>query len=425
MRKQLQCDLQLLTHQLLNGLQMVGQYMPDAVSVSLGFFVRTGSRDESDEASSGISHFLEHMVFKGTRTLGWQQLKQAFTRIGAEKNGYTNLEWTYYYLRIQPEYLERAVKLLSDMMTPRLDSSDFEQEKGVILNEIARDEDKPSLYARRRMLRVHFGTHPLGNPILGSSESIQAMSLQRMREYWQRRYVANNLVFSVVGNFDWHSLITQIEAYCGTWPSGPVGRMVTLYEPAQAAQVVYVRPHLKQQTLLLSLPMIATDDPDYHTAHLAASILGHAQGSRFYWNLYHKGLAQSANSRLWTFQGTGMLILEALTTPDNAPQVLTLMRTELAHLLAHGITEEELSRAKNKRTSAMVFSCESPSNRMYWLATDWMFLGRVSRVEEDIALVEQVTSEDVMRVLHRFPLLDKQVLTALGPLDEEALSASE
>jgi predicted Zn-dependent peptidase len=183
--------------------------------------------------------------------------------------------------------------------------------------------------------------------------------------------------------------------------------MVTPYEPAQAAQVVFVRPHLKQQTLLLSLPMIATDDPDYHAAHLAASILGHVQGSRFYWNLYHKGLAQSANSRLWTFQGTGMLILEALTTPDNAPQVLTLMRTELANLLAHGIIEEELFRAKNKRTSAMVFSCESPSNRMYWLATDWMFLGRLSQVEEDIAQIEQVTSEGVMRVLHRFPLLDK------------------
>jgi predicted Zn-dependent peptidase len=101
------------------------------------------------------------------------------------------------------------------MMIPRLISSDFEQEKDVILNGIARDEDKPSLYARRRMLRAHFGTHPLGNPILGSPKSIHAMSLEQMRDYWQRRYVANNLVFAVVGNFDWHSLITQVEACCG------------------------------------------------------------------------------------------------------------------------------------------------------------------------------------------------------------------
>ncbi len=425
MSKEQQWNTHLLAHQLSNGLQVVGEYTPDAVSVSLGFFVRTGSRDEPDEASSGISHFLEHMVFKGTRTLGWQQLKQEFTRIGAKKNGYTGLEWTYYYLHMLPEYLEQAVGLLSDMMTPRLDRNDFEQEKGVILNEIARDRDNPSVYARRKMLHAHFGTHPLGNPILGTPERIRVMSLEQMRNYWQRCYVANNLICSIVGNFDWQTFIAWLETCCGTWPIAPVGRILTPYEPAQSQQVVFTRPQLKQQTLLLSMPMVATNDPDYHVAQLAASILGHSEGSRLFWTLHHTGLAQSATSWLWTFQETGMLILQVLTSPEKAAHVLTVMRTELVNLLENGITEEELTRAKNKRVSAMVFSSESVYNRMYWIATDWMFLGRVSSIEEDIARVEQVTCADVIRVLQRFPLLDKQVLTAFGPLDEKTLLGSK
>lgn len=183
MIQQTNTSSRLFTHCLSNGLQVVGELMPDAPSVSVGIFVRTGARDEPDARVSGISHFLEHMVFKGTQRLNWQQLKQEFTRIGAEKNGYTNVEWTYYYLRVQPEYLAQAVLLLSEMMTPRLDSEDFEQEKGVILNEIARAEDQPGTYAGRLMRHAYFGEHPLGNSVLGTPDSIRAMSVEQMRDY--------------------------------------------------------------------------------------------------------------------------------------------------------------------------------------------------------------------------------------------------
>ncbi len=171
------------THQLSNGLQIVSQSMPDFESVALCFYVRTGARDEADAWIAGISHFLEHMIFKGTKTLGWQELKQAFTRIGAEKNGFTSIDYTIYYFRVLGEYLDRAMELLSEMMVPRLDEHDFETEKEVIVNEIARSEEQPHSLAYRHMVHAYFGEHPLGNYVLGSRESIRSMRIEQMRDY--------------------------------------------------------------------------------------------------------------------------------------------------------------------------------------------------------------------------------------------------
>src|SRR5689334_24360942 len=195
------------THRLSNGLQIVGQPMPDFESVAVSYFVRTGSRDEYDPAIAGVSHFLEHMVFKGTKSLNWQEITLEFNKIGAEINAFTSHEATVYYARVLGEYLDRAVGLLSDMMYPRLAESDFEMEKEVIVNEIARSEDQPYNATYRRMMQTYFGSHPLGHDVLGSPESIRSMRIEQMRDYWQRRYAANNLVLSVAGNFDWNFIV--------------------------------------------------------------------------------------------------------------------------------------------------------------------------------------------------------------------------
>ncbi|MBV8821344.1 MAG: insulinase family protein, partial [Ktedonobacteraceae bacterium] len=163
------------TYRLKNGLQIVGQPMPDFESVAVSYYVRTGSRDEQDATIAGVSHFLEHMVFKGTKTLDWQQITLEFNKIGAELNAFTSHESTTYYARVLGEYLERAVALLSDMMYPRLAQDDFETEKEVIINEIARSEDQPYSFTYRRMMHTYFGDHPLGHDVLGSRESIHTM----------------------------------------------------------------------------------------------------------------------------------------------------------------------------------------------------------------------------------------------------------
>ena len=411
------------THLLSNGLQIIGQSMPDFESVAVSYYVRTGARDEQDLSIAGVSHFLEHMVFKGTQTLDWQQLKREFTKIGAEKNGFTSIESTIYYLRVVSEYLDRAVDLLSAMTTPLLDEHNFETEKEVIINEIARSEEQPQGHASRQMMHTYFGNHPLGNFVLGSRESIRGMRIEQMRDYWQRRYAANNLILSVAGKFDWDHLVGLAEQHSGHRHTGDAHRDVTSYEPPHPINNIMLDKKLKQQILMIAMPAVDAKDPDYYAAVLGASILGHSSGSRLYWNIRQKGLAQSTGSNIRAMEGAGIMLMEANTTPDKAPRVLKLLQTELDHLLNDGIQDDELRRAKEKWISSTVLNSESTYARMRALATDWQIEGRLISIEEEIARIEHVTTADVMRTLHRFPLREKQVITTLGPLSEKELLA--
>ncbi len=409
------------THRLSNGLQIVGQPMPDFESVSVSYYVRTGSRDEPDPSIAGVSHFLEHMVFKGTRTLDWQQIPLEFNKIGAELNAFTSHEATVYFARVLGEYLERAVELLSDMMYPRLAESDFETEKEVIVNEIARSEDQPYNLAYRRMMQTYFGNHPLGHDVLGTRESIRNMHIEQMRNYWNRRYGANDLILSVAGNFDWEHIIDLAEQYCSNWRTGDAGRDVSRYEPAQSINQVVVDKKLKQQIIIIAMPSVDIKDSDYYAAALGGSIFGDGDGSRLYWNIHQKGLAESASAGIWAMEGTGIMLMEANTTPEHAPKVLKLLRGELDNLLEDGVHEDELRRAKDKWISNLVLSSESTFSRMRTLANDWVTEGRLVSLDEEIERVEKVTTDDVIHALRRFPMRDKQVLMALGPLSEAEL----
>src|SRR5947199_3493933 len=262
------------THTLSNGLQIVGQPMPDFESVATSFYVRTGSRDEPDPSIAGVSHFLEHMVFKGTKTLDWQEITLAFNKIGAELNAFTSHEATVYYARVLGEYLDRAVALLSDMMYPRLAESDFETEKEVIVNEIARSEDQPYNSTYRRMMQTYFAGHPLGHDVLGTPESIRNMRVEQMRDYWKRRYAANNIILAIAGNFNWEHVVRLAEKHSGSWRTGESGRQVSPYEPAHPINDIIVDENLKQQIIILAMPSVDLKDPDYYAANLAGSILG-------------------------------------------------------------------------------------------------------------------------------------------------------
>lgn len=412
------------THRLSNGLQIVGQPMPDFESLALSYYVCTGSRDEPDAGIAGVSHFLEHMVFKGTSTLDWQEITLEFNKIGAELNAFTSHEATVYFARVLGEYSERALELLSDMMYPRLAEGDFETEKEVIINEIARSEDQPYNIAYRRLMQTYFGKHPLGHAVLGSRESIRNMKIEQMRDYWNRRYAANNLILAVAGNVDWELFVEQAERLTGNWRVGEAGRTVEEYQPASPINQVIVDKKLKQQIMIIAMPSVSITDSDYYAASLGGSILGDSDGSRLYWNIYQKGLAESASAGIWAMEGTGIMLMDANSTPEEAPRVLKLLRAELDSLLEDGVHEDELRRAKDKWVSSIVLSSESTFARMRSLAGDWVTEGRLVSIDEEIERIEKVTSEDVIRTLHRFPIREKQVLTALGPLSEEELLAS-
>src|SRR5438309_6703329 len=197
------------THVLDNGLQIIGEPSPQARSVAMGFFVRTGARDETPEVS-GVTHFLEHMVFKGTPRRTALDVNRDFDRIGANYNAFTSEENTVFYASILPEYLPSAVDILADILRPSLRGEDFDMEKKVIIEEIGMYEDQPMWSAYDHAKKAYFADHPLGNSILGTPESIRALTRDQMHSYFQTRYVAPNITVVVAGNFAWKAFVAEI-----------------------------------------------------------------------------------------------------------------------------------------------------------------------------------------------------------------------
>src|SRR5205085_1429836 len=211
------------SQKLSNGLQLIGETSPSARSVALGFFVRTGARDENADVS-GVTHFLEHMVFKGTPRRSALDVNRDFDRIGAHYNAFTSEENTVFYAAILPEYIPQAVDILADILRPSLRVDDFEMEKNVIIEEIGMYEDQPMWSAYDHAKRIYFADHPLGNSILGTPDSIRALTRDQMHAYFERRYVAPNITAVIAVNFDWERFVDLLTEKCGAWESGPVGR---------------------------------------------------------------------------------------------------------------------------------------------------------------------------------------------------------
>lgn len=408
------------TSTLPNGLQVVAQQMPDLESVSLCFEVGTGARDEHDPALFGVSHFLEHMVFKGTQHRSAEQITLDFNTMGAEFNAFTSVEETVYYARVLGEYLPRAMDLLSDMMRPRLDAHDFDLERNVILEEIARSEDVPMSQAYRKLLATFFAGHSLGHEVLGTRESIRDLKVEQMREYWARRYGANNLIFSIAGNFDWQRVLDLLNEKVGDWKPGEARRHVGPYAPEQSAARVYVKPQQKQQILLLASPSVSMQDEDFYAAEMMAMVLGDGTGSRLFWNIFQKGLAETSVASLTPFDNTGMMLTFVNTTPDHAPAVLELVKAELKNMQEDGVREDELRRAKDKLVASVVLDGESAYSRMRDLTYTWIREHRLRTIQEEMDEIEGVSVADVRRVLDRYPLTERQILTAYGPLEPAA-----
>ncbi len=408
-------------HRLPNGLQILAEHMPDFESVAVAFHVRTGARDEADPRLYGVSHFLEHMVFKGTQKRSAEEISLGFNNIGAEFNAFTSLEQTFYYARVLGENLAPAIELLADMMRPKLDAGEFSTERGVILEEIARSEEVPARQAYRWLMRHYFGENPLGREVLGSRESIGALDVEWMRDYWRQRYSANNMILTVAGNFQWEQVLELAERYSAGWESGEAGRAAPPYAPAAGLTAVATKEKLQQEQLLMAFPSLGLEDPDYYAIEMACMVLGDGSGSRLFWNIHQKGLAEAAVAGLMAFDGTGLVELYATTSPNNAPEVLRLMQEELKRLESDGVQEDELRRAKDKLISQIVLNAEHTTSRMQALPTTWLSEGKLKSAADEVADVEAVTVEKVKQALARFPITEKLVVAAYGPLSEKEL----
>lgn len=405
-------------HTLANGLTVLGEHSPSARSVALGFFVRAGSRDETPEVS-GVSHFLEHMAFKGSARRTAFDVNRDFDRIGADYNAFTSEENTVYHAAVLPEYLPQAMDVLADLLRPSLRQDDFDMEKKVIINEIGRYEDQPMWSAYDHAKKVYFADHRLGNTILGTPESITALTREQMEAYHRRRYAASNITLSVAGAFDWGEVIRLAEAQCGAWDGGPVGRDGVRETPGSGELKVLHKEKVAQQYAVLMAEGPSASSPLRHAADLLGMAVGDDSGSRLYWALIDPGLADSADCSFHEYEGTGVFYTSFSCEPESAAANLGLIRGELAKVQADGISEEELNQARNKLLSRVVRSAERPKGRMVAVGSHWTYQGEYRSVDDELRAYEAVTLAAVRELLARYPLT-RLTTVGLGPLRELA-----
>jgi len=409
--------LEFREHNLANGLSVVAECNPHAVSTSVGFFVRAGARDESDEVS-GVSHFLEHMVFKGTPTRTADDVNREFDEMGAHYNAQTSEESTVYYASILPEHQSQAVALWGDILRPSLREEDFNTEKQVIIEEIRMYDDQPPFGAFEKCMEVHFGAHPLHRSVLGTVGSITDLRVDAMRDYFRQRYSPRSITLVGTGQIDFDALISSAEEVAGLWQPFEAPR--TTPRAKSHEEFVYTRRESATQTyaVLLANAPAATDE-DRYAAKLLATILGDDSGSRMYWELVDPGLVEHASATHYEFEGTGALLTYLSCEPALAAENLGRLADIFRRAQAEGVTQEELDQARSKIACRLVLRGERPRGRLFRVGFNWIFRGQYLPVRDELDSFRAVTIDDIAAVLKKYPPCESTTV-AVGPAEELA-----
>ncbi|MBW3599991.1 MAG: insulinase family protein, partial [Planctomycetes bacterium] len=385
-----------------NGLEIVAECNPEAYSTAVGFFVKAGARDEAPEVS-GVSHFLEHMVFKGTPHRSPADVNRELDEMGADSNAMTGEEQTIYHATVIPEMQDRAVELLADILRPSLRSEDFEMEKQVILEEIKMYEDEPPYGAYEKCMAAHFGDHPLGQSILGTMQSVGALTPEAMRGYFDQRYSPQNIVLAASGRVDWDRLVDGARRHCGSWDRRDVTR-----ELSRPKGNTGLTTHRKDDAMQLYAVQIsagpAAEDDDRYAGRVMATVLGDDSGSRFYWELIDNGRADTAALSSFEYQGAGVFITMLCCAPEDAAANLERIAELEAEIQRRGISQSELEQAQSKICSSIVLASERPKRRMFSLGANWIQRREYRTVKDIIDAYQRVTRDDVATLLQKYPL---------------------
>ncbi len=409
--------MQFRHHTLANGLEIVAEIAPNAYSSAYAFFVRTGARDETD-AISGVSHFLEHMVFKGSDRRSAAEVNRDLDDLAANSNAYTSEEQTVYFATTLPEDQGKIIDLLADMMRPSLRQDDFDTEKKVILEEIAKYDDQPPYGANEKCMAAFFGAHPLGRSVLGTANSVGNLSRDQMLAYFEQRYSPRNMVLVAAGNVDWDGLLRQAGEHCGDWQALEAPRALPPVSPQHAWHVIH-KPQATQQYVMQLSAGPAADDDDRYAARLLGTIVGDDTGSRLFWDLVDTGMAETAAFGAHEFQKAGVFVSYLSCAPDQTGANLDRLKAVLADVAANGVTAEELSQAQNKVCAHMVLQAERPTNRLFAVGNAWIQRRQYKTVREAVEAYRRVTLADISAVLKKYPL-DRPATVTVGPLTELA-----
>jgi predicted Zn-dependent peptidase len=379
-----------------SGLRVVSERIDTVRSVALGFWVRTGSRDETVE-ESGVSHFLEHLLFKGTNRFSSTEIDEIFDGMGAEMNAGTGKETTSVYSRFLDQHLERAFDVMSDMLL-RPAYPDIDAERQVVIEEIAMYEDEPSDKVHDVLAEAVFGDHPLGRPVIGRSEVIANVPVPQIAAYHDSRYAPSNLVIAAAGNIDHDRLIGLAEAACSAGlPTGTNGERGFAAAPDGAEpRMCFVEKKTEQYHVALGAPGISRADERRFALRVLDTILGGSTSSRLFQEVREKrGLAYAIYSFSSQYLDSGQIGMYVGTRPDNVQQSLQVIGDELRRLRDEGVTEEELRRGKENVKGRTVLSMESTLSRMNRLGSSLLTGVPLLSLDEVLARTEAVTAEDI------------------------------
>ena len=397
-----------------NGLNIIAEVNPSAASMAAGFFVRTGSRDETP-GISGVSHFLEHMMFKGTARRSPADVNLEFDNMGANYNAFTSEESTVYYGAVLPEFQHPLMDLLCDMLRPALRQEDFDVEKNVILEEIALYDDQPRFRVYDGLMGHFFHGHPLGQSILGSRQSIGDLKREQMQAYFDARYAADNITVVTVGNVNLDALVKQVHAMCNSWRPSRAGRATPPPPAPVGVKIIHDEKIVREHIGLMSPAPHAQAD-NIHAAQLLASVLGDSTGSRLYYALVEPALVDEASMAYDALDQAGGFMTFLSTDPDRAKHVLDIAHAEFRRFMDDGPTEAELAAAKNKIASAATLKGELPMGRLTAVGFDWVYRREYVGLPERIEQLFAVTAQEVHELAQAFDLAQTACL-ALGPLE--------
>lgn len=397
-----------------NGMTIIAETDADAHSSAAGFFVKAGARDEATQIM-GVSHFLEHMMFKGTQELSAEQINQGFDNLGASNNAYTSRELTCFYASVIPEHFKDAQSLLAKMMRPALRQSDFDTEKSVILEEIAMYADNPFWVLYEESVARHYKQHGLGHRVLGTNQSITDLTRDQMAGYFNQRYAADKTVVALAGKVDFDQAVEQINALCADWQQSVGSREVT--PPGVGSEPFTLRDARVHRGYLIGISQAPPANADErYAAALLMQMLGGIDNSKLHWALIETGLAEEAQSGYDGLDGTGDYFVYASGDPDKLDDIWEVMSKEIRGL-KDSISQDELVCLRSKMATAAMVAAERPGDRMQRLGRLWTMTGQYQPLEDELAKIESITINDLRELCDRYPI-DRCTLGKMIPQDE-------
>ena len=384
-----------------NGLHVVGERLPYLRSVSIGVWMRVGSMMETP-AENGLSHFLEHMVFKGTEKRSTRDIAEEMDAVGGQMNAFTGKDCTCFYAKVIDEDLPLAVDILSDMtLHASLDETEFKKERGVILEEISMEEDSPEDVVHELLSRIQFGNQAAGMPILGPAEQIAAYTRDDLANYRARHYHPENCVVALAGNYDPEQVLALIQQYFGEWKKSGQRQTVPPMQPIPGQKAAKEKD-TEQLHICLGYPGTFLGSDELYPMSVMNNLLGGAMSSRLFQKIREEmGMAYSIYTYPSTYVGCGTFAVYAGVSPKNGHAVLDETLKQLDLLCRDGVTEKEFREAKNQLRGSYLLGLESPGSRMQSMGRGQLHLDRCMTPEETVAKIEAVTIESVNAVARR------------------------